>query len=165
LNGPKKDSSSSKDKKGKDALDDSSIGNGTVMSSWAFDTVKGAGDSSDDGVKIGTVRHVSLRKPQSNSVESTKLVVDPQPLPSDSELAALSSSVALQSIPDAPPGSEPSIESLLAASTTPAAAAVHDIDFQPRAARRTPSPSKDHAVKRGEGKNGTVIGIGKVGSG
>lgn len=65
LNGPKKKDStaaSPKDKKGKDAFEDGSNGNGTVMSSWAFDTLKsaaGGGDSSDEGVKIGTLRQVS----------------------------------------------------------------------------------------------------------
>ncbi|GAA5947648.1 hypothetical protein JCM3765_001018 [Sporobolomyces pararoseus] len=147
LNGPKKDSAS-KDKKGKDALEDGSGGNGTVTSSWAFDTLKsaaGEGDSSDEGLKIGTLR---------------------QPLPSDSELAALSSSHAFQSIPDAPVGTEPSIESLLAASAVPAAAAVHDIAFQPGNPARAPSHSKQDAAPRvrGDGHE-TVMGIGKVGSG
>ena len=53
-NGPKKDMAA-KDKKGKDALDDESSGTGTVMSNWAFDTVRA---EQEDEVVIGTVRQV-----------------------------------------------------------------------------------------------------------
>ncbi|GAA6005964.1 hypothetical protein JCM11491_004074 [Sporobolomyces phaffii] len=140
MSGPKKDTAS-KDKKGKDALEDGSDGNGTVTSSWAFDTVK---EQADDSVKIGTVR---------------------QPLPDDAELAALSASAALQAIPDAPPGSEPSIESLLAASGMPAAAAVHDIPYVPRTARSPPSPIKRDGSRVLVDAKTSEVESGRAGSG
>lgn len=56
MNGPKKDTAA-KDKKGKDALADESSGMGTVMSNWAFDTVRA---EQDDEPVIGTVRQVCL---------------------------------------------------------------------------------------------------------
>ncbi|GAA5898359.1 STE20 family serine/threonine-protein kinase [Sporobolomyces salmoneus] len=142
LTAPKKDLGS-KDKKGKDGLDDRSNGNGTVTSSWAFDTVRG-GEESDDGVKLGTLRH---------------------PLPSDSELAALSSSPALQSLPDGPAGTEPSIESLLAASATPVSAAVHDIPYQPRDATLSTSPNKHDVIKLQDEEKETISSGGNASSG
>ncbi|GAA5836533.1 hypothetical protein JCM3766R1_001625 [Sporobolomyces carnicolor] len=117
-----KKGSSSKDKKSDrdGGLDDAS--NGTVMSSWAFDTVKRVDDAGHDAedVKFGTLR---------------------QPLPSDSELAALSASTALQALPEVGAnGAEPTIETLLAAAAIPSAAAVHDIALEKQPRQQAPSP-------------------------
>ncbi|GAA5872843.1 hypothetical protein JCM1840_005866 [Sporobolomyces johnsonii] len=104
--GPRKDAA--KDAKGgkgaKDPAEDDSVlvGGGSVMSAWAFDTLRA---EQEGGGTVGKVR---------------------EPRPDDAELAALSSES-----PTAPVGEEPSIESLLAAAANPVRAAANDIPYQP----------------------------------
>ncbi|GAA5939510.1 hypothetical protein JCM3775_004844 [Rhodotorula graminis] len=127
--------------KGKGAADptqDDSVG-GTVASAWAFDTVR-AGAGEDDVGGGGTVARVQA----------------PQPL--DAELAAL----ALPA-----PGEEPSMASLLAASASPARAAVNDIPYQPDVHRSRVEKAGDgggRGASDGSG-GGTIMGAGAVGAG
>ncbi|GAA5889838.1 hypothetical protein JCM6882_004338 [Rhodosporidiobolus microsporus] len=135
---------------------------GSVMSAWAFDTLRAEAREEDEegGVGMGTVGRVKA------------------PTPSDPALAALSPS-SPSAPPAAAPASEPSIESLLAASASPARAAVHNLPLQPggvdaaRLAGAMPpspapspaSPSKRNSYRARQDINGTVLGAGDVGSG
>ncbi|GAA5838177.1 hypothetical protein JCM11251_004730 [Rhodosporidiobolus azoricus] len=122
---------------------------GSVMSAWAFDTLRAEAEASEEeGSGMGA-------KVQ-------------EPVPSDPALAALSSPSAPASS-TAPPA-EPSIESLLAASASPVRAAVNNLPLQPGgvdAARMPPppSPSKRNSYRARQDINGTVLGAGDVGSG
>ncbi|BGP44097.1 hypothetical protein JCM10450v2_008314 [Rhodotorula kratochvilovae] len=124
---------------------------------------KGADPTKDETMK-GTVASAwafdTLRAESSD--EGGTIARVQAPLPADADLAALSAPI---------PAAEPSMASLLAASASPARAAVNDLHYQPNpplaggARERDQSPSKRNSYRARNDINGTVLAAGDVGSG
>ncbi|KAL7336520.1 kinase-like domain-containing protein [Rhodotorula toruloides] len=153
----RKDSDAAKGKGGKagaaDPLKDETL-KGTMMSEWSFDTLRAEAEAEKEGEALAKVQGV--RALACSDIEDPLTFLSSQAQPVDPALAALS-----------PPTPEPSMSALVAASSSPAFAAVNDIPYRPPSVppSRSASPSKKNSYRARHDINGTVLAAGDVGSG
>lgn len=125
-----------------------------MMSEWSFDTLRAEAEAEKEGEALAKVQGV--RALACSDIEDPLTFLSSQAQPVDPALAALS-----------PPTPEPSMSALVAASSSPAFAAVNDIPYRPPSVppSRSASPSKKNSYRARHDINGTVLAAGDVGSG